>query len=572
MYLLQGQLKDSIENPKHKPIQCRQSGHSNESIYTGGDLEKIEGDWAGTEQLGLADTKRDVEKSQADKTSKKFDRLLTRRTTRSIQPRYKLRSMYNKYTDAMRSGSPIRRIHARTLRRRKLKYVSPLSKPGYLTFGSPSNPVKLDKVKFKPLPNIGHRVEKAELNDQLSNRRTYWSGNYEDPDGMNNVMLVDEYLRTHRSPDRRSDTTVHLSLDSKLKPVVPRLFSSDLQNSEVAAKYSVDEFTTFSDRGIQRDRGQQNNRRSVDGIQLNGFRLNAENRHHGQKRQRNCDDNPDNVLVHDIELLNISSQNEDHISNRKAKHKGKTHRQHQRITKDGVREIQIYIPTAEREESFSSEICSNTDEMHQEIYAAKKKFIKERQNERMQKVDVETLRMNQRHEDILLGRDFPKKRDKKQVSFRDFKCAPNDISEDGVAISVNKLDNIITRNKLPKLKYQIVPNYQMNKEEGLGTNDFLSSPIQDIGQNAIPNFMISNFSKNSNCNNSVDTDEMGENYDIETSYLKPQDNAMDVRETNKTHKVSPLHEGQHSGNLHIPEIRMIAATPTFKETESEKKE
>ena len=40
----------------------------------------------------------------------------------------------------------------------------------------------------------------------------------------------------------------------------------------------------------------------------------------------------------------------------------------------------------------------------------------------------------------------------------------------------------------------------------------------------------------------------------------------------ETQGVSLLDEGQHSGNLDIPEIRMITATPTFKEPESEKKE
>ena len=38
----------------------------------------------------------------------------------------------------------------------------------------------------------------------------------------------------------------------------------------------------------------------------------------------------------------------------------------------------------------------------------------------------------------------------------------------------------------------------------------------------------------------------------------------------ETQGVSLLDEGQHSGNLDIPEIRMITAT--FKESESEKKE
>ena len=505
-----------MANCEDTAFQYNQNGHSNETrVYFDSELEKFNSntDLTETGDLGCTDTERSAEKTEpvVHKGRKKVDGLLKKQTSRTSQARYKLRHMYNKYTDAMRSGSPTRRIHARALQRRKLKYMSPLSKPPHLSFGHSYSPVKLNKERLAPLPNVGEAGDLTCGNDKQG--RTYWPGNDEDPDGMNNTMLVEEYLRKSDSPVKMT----HQTLD-KLKPVVPKLFSSELQHSEVATKFRADVFTSFSDRSIQRDRFMQNGWDLSGKIQLNGIHMNVEKRQHGQKRLRNnCDDSPDNILAHDIELLDISSHNQDHLTDRKMRHKGakfgqKSDEEHQRRTKDRVKEIQIYIPTAEREEYSES---SSDQDPDQEMCTVEKNLNKRRQKIRMHKLERDKGIINKIYEDILLGRDFPKKRDKKRVPFRslEFKCAPFE-NENRVAISLNQLDDITTQNKLPRLKYQTVPGYQIST----GLHDFGGLQRYEAnGHIPKPNFSAINYSENSNCNNSAHLDEPGNNFYIETS-------------------------------------------------------
>ena len=469
--------------------------------------------------------------------------------------------MYNKYTEAMRSGSPTRRVYAQGIRRRKLKYLSPLSKPVYLGNDAFSKPMKLNRNGLRPLPSIS-RSEDSSGNGGCRNRY-YAAGNVNDPDIMDNKMLVDEYLSQSNPSFRAMDDTGDERSDNNLKHYVPfRFMDTDMERSEITGKFIPQSFTSFAERGVSV--GNKTVISTSNEIQLNVSPMTVEKRYLGQKRHRDTwEDGSDNGLARDIKLLSIS-----------ANHKEDIHKTHKRSNKgpktnvkEAVKEIQIFIPTAEREESFCSDISSSKLGGEENGIGKRKTRINPSQRKRLQSLQETTNLLKQRHEDILLGRDFPTERDKMKVSRTSLGfISSSTIREDGISVSLNQLDDIVTRRKLPKLKYQTMmtlngfPKCDSDKLGFTGRDLFPSDTKLQV-----PNFFVSDFDGNSNSNNSNDLLDANENDgDFVSSYNKKSDTENELK------KSSMILIEEHGGTLKIPEIRMITATPT--ESDSEEKE
>ena len=144
--------------------------------------------------------------------------LCSQKKIKPSKPKYRLRHMYNKYTEALRNGSSSRRVHAQGIRRKKLKYMSPLSKPAYLK--------KLNDSVLKPLPKI-------------TRSKDYWNdgencNHAEDPDSMDEKMLVEEYLtQSHPPPKFQDQARAEINHDI-FKHFVPYR----LVGTEMAVKYN----------------------------------------------------------------------------------------------------------------------------------------------------------------------------------------------------------------------------------------------------------------------------------------------------------------------------------------------
>ena len=464
--------------------------------------------------------------------------------------------MYNKYTEAMRSGSPTRRVYAQGIRRRKLKYLCPLSKPVYLRNDAFNKPIKFNKRGLKPLPSISRSEDHGCRNKYCT------TGSVNDPDSMDNKMLVDEYLSQSNPSFRAVDHAGIERSNNNLKHYVPhRFIGTDVECSEVAAKCIPQQLTSFAERVA----GNKTIISTSNEIELNVSPIAMEKRYLGQKRQRDTwEDGGDNGLARDIKLLSISTNYQDDIC--------KTHKRPNKgpetKVKKAVKEIQIFIPTAEREESFCFNIVSDERGREENGIDKRKTRIKHSQRRRLQSLEETTNFLKQRHEDILLGRDFPRERDKMKVSRTSlgYISSPT-IKEEEISVSLNQLDDIIARNKLPKLKYQTVATQSLNGFPKLDSGELdyarrdLFSPDPKLH---VPNFFVSDFDGNSNSNshNSNDFFDVNENDgEFIFSFKKNNDTENEFRRS------SMVPTEETGGRLEIPEIRMITATPTESDSE-----
>ena len=234
-----------------------------------------------------------------------------------------------------------------------------------------------------------------------------------------------------------------------------------------------------------------------DEMQLNGTHIPVEKRYVRQKRQRDSnDDVAENGLARDIKSLSISPDHQDDIY----KYHKRLNKGPETKVKNTVKEIQIFIPTAEREATLCSEEESEIDK--------RKIRIRSIQRKRLRSLQETTNAQKQRHEDILLGKYSPKKRDKIKVSSSSLEFVSSSyIKDDPMSFSLNRLDKIINQRKLPRLKYQMMstsslkalPKVHSDEIDALG-NSKEHLPVDH--KTEVPNFFVSDFDRNSNNNNS----------------------------------------------------------------------
>ena len=140
------------------------------------------------------------------------------------------------------------------------------------------------------------------------------------------------------------------------------------------------------------------------------------------------------------------------------------------------------------------------------------------------------------------------------------------IREDGISVSLNQLDDIVTRSKLPKLKYQTMTTLNGFPKCDSDVLGFTGRDLfSDDSKLQVPDSFVSDFDGNSISNSSNDLLDANENDgDFISSYNKKSDTENELK------KSSMILIEEHGTTLKIPEIRMITATPT--ESDSEEKE
>ncbi len=262
-----------------------------------------------------------VEKQQIDSDAT----TTTATTTTTVQPKYKLRPVEVSYTDSVRTGCPSRRVRAHALRRQRLKMTSSL-KPSDAAAGN----LDARSVTLKPVSDA-HATHPHKHHNAQKEPRIFCSGSCPDPDEMDSMDLMQQYLSKKPLPPIRRDKMA----------VQPQLFTGDFQ--ENSGRISIAGSDSLS---VRPRRSLGKNRRSYG-------RTKAPSSAHTQQ------DDAD-VLTPDIRALSMSMRNLVNSSDSCSRREQETNSdiESEKIS-NGIRRIQICIPSVGREDTLCEDEQGN---------------------------------------------------------------------------------------------------------------------------------------------------------------------------------------------------------------------